>query len=261
LAAPPRCYRHPRLSPDGRQLAVAIEGQETQIWLYDLSRETSTRLTVEGNANNPDWTPDGKRIIFDSNRVRGSESGLFWQLADGSGGAERLTTAPNGAGPWSSAGRVLAIDGNSTATGRDIYILRPGDSVLQPLVRTPFNEGSPTFSPDGRWLAYSSDASGRYEIYVQPYPGSGGRLQISTEKLVSMEGEAIHAACNRQMITLDLSLRRKEILWERGKWKLWRRIPAYRSPAGETQTFRGLVGLHMVHFTVAPSSQAQPVLP
>jgi serine/threonine-protein kinase len=76
---------------------------------------------------------------------------------------------------------VLVVDGNSTATGRDIYVLRPGDSVLQPLVRTPFNEGSPTLSPDGRWLAYSSDASGRYEIYVQPYPGPGGRSQISTQ--------------------------------------------------------------------------------
>jgi eukaryotic-like serine/threonine-protein kinase len=182
VAAPPRGYRHPRLSPDGRRLAVAIEGQETQIWLYDLARETLTRLTIEGNTNvEPDWTPDGKRIIFGSNRERASSSGIFWQLADGSGGAESLAAAPDGTGSWSSAGRVLAIEGNSAATGRDIYIVRPGDSVLQPLVRTPFNEGSPTFSPDGRWLAYASDASGRSEIYVQPYPGPGGRLQISTE--------------------------------------------------------------------------------
>ena len=179
LAAPARGYRHPQLSPDGRRLAVAIEGQETQIWLYDLARETLTRLTIEGNTNrNLDWTPDGKRILFVSNRE--GEEAAFWQLVDGSGGAERLTAALSGTGSWSSAGRVLAVNGTSsakgfeiygasTATGWDIYALRP-DGV-QPLVRTPFNEGSPAFSPDGRWLAYASDASGRYEIYVSPIRG------------------------------------------------------------------------------------------
>jgi Tol biopolymer transport system component len=183
LAAPARTYRHPRLSPDGRRLAVAIEEQETQIWLYDFARETLTRLTIDGKTNtSPLWTPDGKRIVFQSDREGETpETDLFWLLADGSSAAEHLTAAPNDTGPWSSAGRVLVIDGNSAGTGRDIYILRPGDRVRQPLLRTPFNEGSPTFSPDGRWLAYASDESGRYEIYVQSYPGPGGRLQISTE--------------------------------------------------------------------------------
>jgi len=210
LAAPPRGYRHPRLSPDGRRLAVAIEGQETQIWLYDLAREILTRLTFEGNTNNnPHWTPDGKRIIFGSARGR-DESGLFWQLADGSGGAERLTAAPDGTGSWSSAGRVLVVDGSSTITGRDIYTVRPGEG-FQPLVRTPFNEGSPTFSPDGHWLAYASDASGRYEIYAQPYPGPGGRLQISTEggtePVWSRNGQELFYRSGDKMMAVEIGTR------------------------------------------------------
>ena len=209
LAAPPRGYRHPRVSPDGRRIAVAIEGQETQIWLYDVARETLTRLTIEGNTNNnPDWTPDGKRIIFASNRGT-RESGFYWQLADGSSAAERLTAAPDGTGSWSSAGRVMAVDGNDAATGRDIYILRPGG--FQPLVFTPFNEGSPTFSPDGRWLAYASDASGRYEIYVQPYPGPGGRLQISTdggtEPVWSRNGRELFYRSGDKMMAVEIDTR------------------------------------------------------
>ena len=92
LAAPARAYLFPRLSPDGRRVAVGIAEQESQIWLYDLSRETLTRFTFEGNANpNPVWTPDGKRIAFQSNKE--GPPNIFWQLADGSGGLERLTTS------------------------------------------------------------------------------------------------------------------------------------------------------------------------
>ncbi len=92
LAAPPHAYRFPHLSPDGRRVAVAIIEQESQIWLYDLSRETFTRFTFEGNQNyNPVWTPDGKRIAFESNKE--GPLNIFWQLADGSGGLERLTTS------------------------------------------------------------------------------------------------------------------------------------------------------------------------
>jgi serine/threonine protein kinase/Tol biopolymer transport system component len=204
LAAPARSYREPRVSPDGRRIAMTIEGQETQIWLYDFAREALTRLTIEGNRNaNPRWTPDGKRIIF------GSETGVSWQLADGSGGAERLRAAPDGTGPWSSAGRVLTIGGSDPATGWDIYTLQPGGP--QPLVRTPFNEHSAVFSPDGRWLAYMSDASGRYEIYVQAYPGPGGRLQISseggTEPLWSRNGRELFYRSGDKMMAVEIDTR------------------------------------------------------
>jgi eukaryotic-like serine/threonine-protein kinase len=179
LAAPAHAYGSHRISPDGRQIAVSIDGQ---IWLYDLSRETLTRLTFEGNSNvNPVWTPDGKRIAFQSNKE--GPVNIFWQLADGSGRLERLTTSEylQAAHSWSPDGQLLAFIEVNPTTKIDIWVLRLSDHKAQPFLRTPFNEGGPRFSPDGRWLAYVSDESGRAEIYVQPYPGPGGKWQISTE--------------------------------------------------------------------------------
>ncbi len=190
LPAPVRAYRGPRLSPDGRRVAVAIEEQESQTWLYDVSLETLTRLTFEGSANyNSVWTPDGKRIVFNSNKE--GPLNLFWQLTDGSGGLERLTTNGYTQAPmsWSPDGQVLAFIEISPTTGRHIWTLRMGDAspssgqVRKPqlFLQTPFTESAPRFSPNGRWLAYTSNESGRFEIYVQPYPGPGGKWQISTE--------------------------------------------------------------------------------
>jgi Tol biopolymer transport system component/tRNA A-37 threonylcarbamoyl transferase component Bud32 len=191
LAAPAHSYETPRISPDGRRVSVDIREQGSQVWVFDLARETLTRLTFEGNTNqNPAWTPNGKRIAFQSNK-EGSVFNLFWLLADGSGGLERLATseylqAPNS---WSPDGQLLTFTELSPTTGWDIWVLRLGDPSAssgqvgksQPFLRTQFTEGAPRFSPDGRWLAYVSDESGRFEIYVQPYPGPGGKWQISTE--------------------------------------------------------------------------------
>jgi eukaryotic-like serine/threonine-protein kinase len=182
LAAAARAYSSPRLSPDGRQVAVGIAEQETQVWLYDLSRETSTRLTFEGSNNaNPVWTPDGKRIAFSSNKE--GPSNVFWQLADGSGGLERLATGEDTQTPnsWSPDGQLLAFVEVTPTTGIDIWVLRLSDRKAQPFLRTPFLESAPRFSPNGRWLAYVSDESGRAEVFVQPYPGPGGKWQVSTE--------------------------------------------------------------------------------
>jgi serine/threonine-protein kinase len=181
LAAPPQAYDFPQLSPDGRRVAVEIG---PQIWLYDLARDTLTRLTFEGGLNaNPTWTPDSKRIAFQSNK-EGVPGKVFWQLADGSGGLERLTSGGPGLQvprSWSPDGQVLAFQENHPTTQRDIWVLPLSDRKAQPFLRTPFTEGAANFSPDGRWLAYISDESGRPETYVQPYPGPGGKWQISTE--------------------------------------------------------------------------------
>jgi eukaryotic-like serine/threonine-protein kinase len=182
VAAPTHTYLAPHLSPDGRRVAVAVTEQESQTWLYDLSRETLTRFTFEGNYNPVSvWTPDGKRIAFESNKE--GPPNIFWQLADGSGGSERLTTSEYVTAPmsWSPDGQLLAFIEVNPTTGFDIWVLRISDRKAQPFLRTPFNETSARFSPDGRWLAYISDESGSYEIYVQPYPGPGGKWQISTE--------------------------------------------------------------------------------
>ena len=182
LAAPAHAYRAPRLSPDGRRVAVSIEAQETQIWQYDLSRETLTRFTFGGGADlNAIWTPDGKRLAFQSSRD--GEFNIFWQMADGSGGLERLTNNEHtsAAHSWSPDGQLLAFIEMNPTTGIDIMVLRLSDRKVQPFLQTRFNEGAPRFSPDGRWLAYISDESGRFEVYVQPYPGPGGKWQISTD--------------------------------------------------------------------------------
>jgi Tol biopolymer transport system component len=175
LPAPSRNYLMPRLSPDGRRAAVTMGDQRNDIWLYDLARETFTRLTFEGSDNtNSVWAPDGKRIAFGSTR-EGSMN-TFWQLADGSGGQERLTSGDYTRGPMSFSpdGQLLAFAEVNPTTGYDIWVLRLSDRKAQPFLRTPFNESVPRFSPDGRWLAYISDESGRYEVYVQPYPGPAG---------------------------------------------------------------------------------------
>jgi len=190
LVASARNYMFPRLSPDGRRVAVGIVEQDSQLWLYDLSRETLTRFTFEGNYNPVAiWTPDGKRIAFESNKE--GPPNLFWQLADGSGGLERLNTSESIQVPmsWSPDGKLLAFMEVTSITGVDIWVLpmddaRAGSAQVrkaQPFLRTPSNEGGPRFSPDGRWLVYMSDDSGSYQIYVQPYPGPGGKWQITTE--------------------------------------------------------------------------------
>ena len=179
VPAPAHNYVLPRLSPDGQRVAAGIEEGDSQIWIYDLSRDTLTRSTFEGTGNvDPIWTPDGKRIVFKGNRNR-----LFWQPADGSGSVEELTSVElssnNVPGSWSPDGQELALT-QDLAT-RKIWILPLKDRKPRLFVDSPSYETAPRFSPDGHWIAYASNESGRFEIYVRPYPGPGGKWQISTE--------------------------------------------------------------------------------
>jgi len=205
LTAPVRGYRNPRLSPDGRRIAVQVDERDSQVWLYDLARETLSRLTFEGSNGNPIWTPDGQRIAFSSG------TGLFWQLADGSGRPERLCCDAGGGAPlssWSPDGHLIAGGGAGGAIG-DLSVLRRGDRKVQVLLQTPFGEGAAMFSPDGRWLAYSSNESGRSEIYLQSYPGPGGKWQISTEggtePLWNRNGRELFYRTGNRMMTVDIT--------------------------------------------------------
>jgi eukaryotic-like serine/threonine-protein kinase len=176
--APLHNYLMPRISPDGRRVAVAIDDQ---VWLYDLIRGTLTRLTFQGKSNvDPIWTPDGKRILFKGDRNR-----LFWGPADGSGSTEALTNSELGSnnmpGSWSSDGQALVFAEDLSTRPRSIWVLPLKDRKPRPLDRSRLYETAPRFSPDGHWIAYGSNESGRFEIYVQPYPGPGGKYQISTE--------------------------------------------------------------------------------
>ena len=180
LPAPAREFDWPRLSPDGRRIAVEVGGQT---WVYDTERDTLTRLTFEGVQNDsPAWSPDGSRIVVRSNRA--GTGSIFWQMADGSGGVERLSTGIQVAdtpGSFSPDGQFVAFFRTDPKTARDIWVLSLKDQTRSPFLVTPATEGAPRFSPDGHFIAYVSDESGRPEIYVQPFPGPGGKWQISTE--------------------------------------------------------------------------------
>jgi Tol biopolymer transport system component len=209
LAAPALAYGYPRVSPDGSRVAVELDDQ---IWLYDLSRDTLTRFTFEGSINqSPGWTPDGKRIVFRSNKE--GPSNLFWQLADGSGGLERLASSDRVQNftSWSADGQLLAFFEPSPTNLRDIWVLRLSDRKAEPFLRTRFNEGGASFSPDGRWLAYVSNESGRPEIYVQPYPGPGGKWQISsgggTEPLWNRNGRELFYRSSTGMLAVQIDTR------------------------------------------------------
>ena len=155
LAAPPRPYDDPRLSPDGQRVAFETEVPTYDIWIYHIPRETLTRLTFEGANLDPLWTPDGKRVTFASPRAGGALN-LFWKPADGSGPAEQLMESEHGQRPlsWSPDGQVLAFTELHPTTGMDIWVLPlHGERRPRPFLQTQFQESAAVFSPDGHWLA------------------------------------------------------------------------------------------------------------
>jgi serine/threonine protein kinase/Tol biopolymer transport system component len=171
----------PRLSPDGQRIAYSRLGMESHIWVYDLNRATATKLTSEGMSQFAAWTPDGRRMVFDW--VNTGVPNIYWQAVDGSSSMERLTQGEyhHWPGSWSPDGETLAFVQDHPDSGVDILFLSMRDRRITPFLNSPFNEEYPEFSPDGRWIAYGSDESGRLEVYVQPFPGPGGKWQISNE--------------------------------------------------------------------------------
>src|SRR5262249_37405087 len=152
------------------------------IWVYDLTRNAWDRLTSGSRNVNPVWSPDGQRLAFGSNR-----NGLintFWVPLDRSSAVEQLTTGPGVSNPssFSPDGRALLVRNENDTTAFDVSILSmEGERKLRPFLQTPASEVEARFSPNGRWIAYSSDESGGSEVYVTDYPGGGGRSQISTD--------------------------------------------------------------------------------
>jgi Tol biopolymer transport system component len=182
LQAPAHSYSDVRVSPDGRRLAVEIQSAQRDLWIYELARHTLTRFTFQHNNMLPVWTPDGKRVIFCVARPGAID--VLSAAADGSGAVQQLATGPQIRNPSSCSpdGKVLAYVEFDPARKYDIWMLPlEGDRKPRPFLQTPFNETAPEFSPDGRWLAYQSDESGRFEIYVQAFPGPGGKVPVSAD--------------------------------------------------------------------------------
>jgi serine/threonine-protein kinase len=145
------------------------------IWVHEMARGTSLRLTLDGDLVNTTWTADGTKITFQA------DANIMWMPSDGSGKAEVLLEREHTQWPlsWSRDGRWLAYTETHPDSGRDIWIL-PVDGEPVSFEVTPADEGAPKFSPDGNWIVYRSDESGRNEIYIRPFPGPGGKWLIST---------------------------------------------------------------------------------
>jgi serine/threonine protein kinase len=219
LPVPTRPYTYPRVSPDGRTVAVSVlrrvETDDAQViardlWVYDVLSGAGQRLTYDDELNQvPIWTPDGSRILFSSTRdaprpasYSGGWLGNVYSVpADGSGPAQRMTTSEDnqvltGIAPDRRALYTKAIDG---ATHWEIMMLpTDGSGEPRPLVTGPFRRGSGDISPDGRWLAYRSDETGEFEIYVQPFPGPGARVPVS----IGGGDEPVWSADSRELFYL-----------------------------------------------------------
>ena len=178
-----------RFSPDGKRLALAKnEGDNVDIWVYDLEKDQMTRLTFGATAWFPMWSPDGAHIAFMS-AMDGGASNIYSVRADGAGNPVRLTKSEKRQIPYSFSpdGKQLAFFEFDPETQADIWTLsledgnsdHPKAGKPEPFLVTPSDERLPLISPDGRWLAYQSDESGREEIYVQSFPRPGGRWQVS----------------------------------------------------------------------------------
>lgn len=174
-------FEEPRLSPDGKRLAFGIRGRSNDIWVLEIARGTLTRLTLEGDNFAPIWSPEGTHIVFSSNRL--GPSSMFSVPADGSAEPKLLLSGDHDqvASSFSADGKLLAFTEYRPNTGADIWLL-PTTPKGTPRIflQTSFNEWEPVFSPDSRWLTYTSDQSGRPEIYVQALKGQP-RYQISID--------------------------------------------------------------------------------
>ena len=176
IGTEPRRYVSVALSPDGTRVASEIRGSNVDVWIYDLSRQTSTRLTFDAaDDRSPVWSSDGERIVLTS------ADNLAWTAADGTGVAEPLADT---ATPWSALpnDQGVIVTRRRPEMGSDIALvsLEEARAVL-PAIEEPFDQYHPSLSADGRWIAYQSNESGRDEVYVRPFPDvASGKWQISS---------------------------------------------------------------------------------
>ena len=185
LLAKPGHYSRPELSPDGQRLALDVwDGTASDIWVYDIRRDTMTRLSFTGTARSAIWSPDGRYIAWGTDT-----EGMFAARSDGAGQAQPLTRSKNQQSPWSFTpdGKQLAfMDSGSEQHLFDLWTVPIASDALglhggkpEVFLQTPASERYPALSPDGRWMAYTSDESGASQIYVRAFPDTGGKWQIS----------------------------------------------------------------------------------
>jgi serine/threonine-protein kinase len=228
LLAVPRAYLYPRLSRDGRKLAIIEKGD---IYVHDLERETATRLTFSGDANSPVWAPDGEHLVVQS---ASNGSTFSWVRSDGAGNPQLLLETANVLTAFSLSPRGrLAYNERNPETGLDLWTLpldltdpdHPKPGKPEPFLLTPNDETVARFSPDGRWIAYRSNESGNNEIYVRPFPAAGGgKWQISVGgglyALWSNNGrELFYETADYRIMAVDYRVEGASFVY--GKPRLW----------------------------------------
>lgn len=204
------------LSPDESRVAldrVDIQTGTYDIWLVDLLRDIPSRFTTDpASDSNPLWSPDGSRIVFTSGRE--GQGNLYQKSASGSGNEEVLLKSGEAKVPddWSSDGQFIVYETINSKTRHDLWMLpMSGDRQPFPFLQTEFNERQAQFSPDGKWIAYTSDESGAPEVYVQTFPASGGKWRVSTgggsQPSWRRDGkELFYVAADRKLMAVDIKL-------------------------------------------------------
>ena len=200
-----------RLSPLGDKLAITVSAATSELWVRDLERGTRIRLNAAAASSYPLWTPDGNWVTFGAST--GGAWNVFRQRADGSEGPERLLSTEFNQIPyaWSPDGSVLAYTEVNSTTRSDIWLLSAAGRQAQPLFNSVASEGQPAFSPDGQWLAYVSDESGRSEVYVTSYPAGRDRTLISLdggeEPVWSRSSNEVYYRNGQRWMTVTTSFR------------------------------------------------------
>ncbi len=227
-------YQCPRFSQDDGHIVVR-QGYKLQV--VDVNRGTSVPFQ-QGENHSPLWTPDGRRVTFSSNRSGNWD--IYEATADGSDEVQPLLEDKEHAqwpGSWSPDGKVLVFIQLSPSTGNDIWLL-PREGKPIPFVTTPSSERAPDFSPDGRFIVYVSDETGRDEVYVQPYPGPGGKELISTdggdEPVWSADGRELFYRQGDRMIAVSV---RTEPNLEVGKPQVLFEGPYERARLGRVSNY------------------------
>jgi len=225
-----RPFSGPALSPDGKRVALTVEAETYDVWVLDIERDSLTRLSFGKDDGGAVWSPDGKRVVYNSSQA--GAYNLYSRQSDASGSEERLTSDQDSssAPSFSPDGKLLVFQKVRAGVPEIwVYSFEKGSSP-RPFLQGPFRHGGATLSPDGRWMAFESDESGKVEVYATAFPGPGGKWQISTEggraALWAPNGREIFYRKDKKFMRVavttspSFSASRPELLFE-GDYESW----------------------------------------